>query len=144
MKSRWSLNQKAFSLVEIMIVIAIIAILAAMAVPGLLRARFTSNQALAKNTIRSMSAAAEMYAASNGGSYPLEMSDMTDFNPSYMQKNYCDQSVSGFTYTCPAAENHQFAYMYIATPTRIGTTGDTVYTIVTGGDMIESQAASGS
>ena len=127
-----------FSLVEIMIVIAIIALLAAMAVPGLLRARFTSNQALAKNTIRSMSAAAEMYAASNGGSYPLDMTDMTDFNPSYMQKNYCDQSVSGYTYTCPEAENYEYAYMYVATPTIIGTTGNVTYTIVTGGDITEA------
>lgn len=132
---------KGFTLVEVMIVIAIIAILSAIAMPGLLRARFTANQALAKNTIRSMSAVAEMFAASNGGMYPLRMADMTDFNPSYMQKNYCDQTVSGYSYTCPAADNHQYAYRYEATPSHAGTTGEIIYVITTGGDITESSAS---
>ncbi|MFC1510253.1 type II secretion system protein [Candidatus Omnitrophota bacterium] len=139
MMNKQLLPKNGFTLVEVMIVIAIIAILSAIAMPGLLRARFTSNQALAKNTIRSMSAAAEMYAASNDGSYPLDMSDMTDFNPSYMQKNYCDQTVSGYLYTCPEDENHQYAYMYVATPVNAGTTGEIIYTVTTGGDITEEE-----
>ena len=62
--------KQGFALVEIMIVVAIIALLAAIAIPNLLRAKMTSNDALAKATLRAMSTAAESYGTANNGLFP--------------------------------------------------------------------------
>ena len=59
-------NRKAFTLVEILIVVAIIALLAGIAIPNLLRAKVTSNQSAAQATLKAISNALETYAISNG------------------------------------------------------------------------------
>ena len=58
------LNQKraGFTLVEIMIVVAIIALLAAIAVPGFLRARKRSQASKILNDLRMIDAAIDQYA----------------------------------------------------------------------------------
>ncbi len=134
-------NNSGFTLVEIMIVIAIIALLAAIAIPNLLRAKLSSNEALAQSTVRAMSTAAETFATSNSGNYPTAMTDLTTASPSYIQTNYCDSTVSGYTYTCPAASNDANGYSYVATPANPGTTGNTTYTISTGGVLTEAAAS---
>ncbi len=61
------LNKKrgGFTLVEIMIVVAIIALLAAIAVPGFLRARKRSQASRVVNDLRLIDAAVDQYAIEN-------------------------------------------------------------------------------
>jgi prepilin-type N-terminal cleavage/methylation domain-containing protein len=61
------LNKKrgGFTLVEIMIVVAIIALLAAIAVPGFLRARKRSQASRILNDLRLIDAAVDQYAIEN-------------------------------------------------------------------------------
>ena len=119
-----------FTLVEIMIVVAIIALLAAIAIPNLLRAKMSANDAVAKATIRSLSTASEAYATANSGNYPTDETSLTGSTPPYANKAYCGTTVSGYQFTCTFATN---SYMFVGTPGTVGTSGTTTYTITTGG-----------
>jgi prepilin-type N-terminal cleavage/methylation domain-containing protein len=54
-------NQKGFTLIELMIVIAIIAIIAAIAIPNLIEARKGSNEAAAIGALRTLTTAQALY-----------------------------------------------------------------------------------
>ena len=123
-------NRKGFTLVEIMIVVAIIALLAAIAIPNLLRAKISANDALAKSTLRSLSTASETFATSNSGNYPTDVDSLTGATPPYINTDYCSQTLSGFTYGCGFGPG---SYAFTATPVTVGTSGTTVFTITTGG-----------
>ena len=62
MKIKFGSRQSAFTLVEIMIVVAIIALLAAIAVPGFLRARKRSQASRIINDLRLIDSAVDQYA----------------------------------------------------------------------------------
>src|SRR3954464_14679702 len=77
------LNQRrgGFTLVEIMIVVAIIALLAAIAVPGFLRARKRSQASKVLNDLRLISGAVDQYAIENSKTtgFALETQDWTNY-----------------------------------------------------------------
>lgn len=60
-----------FTLVEIMIVVAIIVLLAAISIPSMLRVRLDANEAAAISTMRALSGAAQSYRIDNGR-YPIK------------------------------------------------------------------------
>jgi prepilin-type N-terminal cleavage/methylation domain-containing protein len=81
MLRRLTTKRAGFTLVEIMIVVAIIALLAAIAVPGFLRARKRSQASKVLNDLRLISSAMDQYAIESGKktSDPINVDDWTKY-----------------------------------------------------------------
>jgi prepilin-type N-terminal cleavage/methylation domain-containing protein len=80
-KLTFAKSLKGFTLVEIMIVVSIIALLAAIAVPGFLRARKRSQASRIINDLRLIDSAVDQYAIENNktSGSPVAIADWTNY-----------------------------------------------------------------
>jgi len=92
-------KRKGFTLIELMIVIAIIAILAAILVPNFLRARNQGQLTACKSNLKNMGTALEMYSTDYSGIYPAATASLT-VSGTYLQT----------LPTCPLASGAAYGY----------------------------------
>ena len=69
-------DHRGFSLIELLIVVAIILIISAIAIPSLLRSKITANESSAVSTIRTISTAETTYASSWGTGYAAGLAQL--------------------------------------------------------------------
>lgn len=112
-------SKKGFTLVEIMIVVAIIALLAAIAIPGLLRARHNANETTAIGALRTLSTSMESFRASGvngtgtamnpgGPTYPANLPVL-----STMQPPYAPASLTAATAPGTARQGYFYGYTFV-------------------------------
>ena len=88
-------QQKGFTLIELMIVIAIIAILAAILIPNFLHARAESVTAACEGNEKQIATAEEEYAVDNSGQYVV----LTSLTTPYLSVVVTDPVAKGNTYS---------------------------------------------
>ncbi len=120
------------------VLIPIIAMLAAIAIPNLLRARMNAGEANAKATLRTLSTAAESYAAANNGEYPFSVYSLTTTEPPYLSENYTSGTYQGYKFSCEFDSND---YECVAAPENCGTSGTKIYTVEKEGMLSETDCA---
>jgi len=100
MLNKLNKRRGGFTLVEIMIVVAIIALLAAIAVPGFLRARKRSQASRILNDLRMIDAAVDQYAIETNRSTgnPVAITDWTNYLKKGSSLYLSGKSILGSTY----------------------------------------------
>jgi len=126
-------SRHGFTLVEIMIVVAIIALLAAIAIPNLLRARHNANEAAAIAAVRTISTACESFrAAQTPTSYPADLAALSAAVPPYIDAALAGATTAetarqGYFYTYAQVAGGANQYTCTAAPAVSGTTGTRVF-----------------
>jgi type IV pilus assembly protein PilA len=133
---------QGFSLIELLIVVAIILIIAAIAIPNFMRARMAANEAAAAETIRTLTTASVVYATTYSNGYPptlatlgggpiatCNQADLMDpivTNPPNQKSGYVFQytGIGGNVIAAAGCGAPGFnGYFVAAAPTTIGVTG---------------------
>lgn len=131
-------NKKGFTLVEIMIVVAIIALLAAIAIPNLLRTRIQANESAAIGALKTIATAEITYNSANAAYVALATLD--DDTPPYIDSTLAGGTKTGYNFaTSDISAN---AFHCSAVPTTASVSGVRSFCVAEDG-VIRVQAAGG-
>jgi type IV pilus assembly protein PilA len=129
--------KKGFTLVEIMIVVAIIALLAAIATPNMLRTRLAANESAAIAAMKTISSAAHTFRASNPGYPDVLMTLYANLTPPYIDSVLAGGIKQGYTFSLAGesqdANGNYQGFSAYASPISAGITGNRFFYLDTSG-----------
>ena len=122
-------KQHGFSLIELLVVVAIILIIAAIAIPNLLKAKGAANSASAVSSLRAVTSANQLYQNTNNAFAP----NLGTLGPA--TANLLDTVLSGCTTagtacTTDVSVKAGYNFTYIAAPFTAPAVGPTQYLII--------------
>ena len=129
-------KERGFSLIELLVVVAVILIIAAIAIPNFMRSKMRANEASAVSSLRSITTAEVIYSTSYNIGYSASLSALGG-SGSVVNQNSAGLidsvlsagSKSGYTLTYAATSSDSngniLTYTANADPVLPGTTGDT-------------------
>jgi type IV pilus assembly protein PilA len=126
-------KQKGFSLIELLIVVAIILIIAAIAIPNLMRARIAANESAAASQLRTLNTAEVSYVTAypaQGYGTLVQLGGAAPCTPAIanaclidnsLSTNYLGKGKSGYNFAIAVINAGQ--YVASAAPITVGSTG---------------------
>jgi len=116
-------RKAGFTLVEIMVVVAILVILVSLAVPNFLRSRITANESAVIATFRTINNACQLYYQNNK-SYPERLIDLTEpvSIPPYLDSTLAQGKRHGYEFIYRFIDSEHFTLN--ANPLSLGRTGN--------------------
>ncbi len=133
-------NFHGFTLIELMVVIAILAIIAAIMIPSLLQARINANETAAIATLRQIAAAETEYAKSHSGKFGT-FAELTAGSKPLLPTAFAQESVvrSGYHFELLLDKDNWSVYAW---PTSRGETGFQAFRLSSQSDvMLETKAS---
>jgi len=113
-------KQSGFSLLELLIVLAVIGILAALSVPHLLRSKAAANEGAALASVRTLMTAQMTYASTAGGGFYGSLAELQ--STGLIDNVLGSGSKDGYNYTL-TGDDTSISYTVTAVPVQYPTTG---------------------
>ena len=124
--------EKGFSLIELLVAVAIILIISAIAIPNLLRSKVSANEASAVGSVRTILGANNTYSATYNIGFPTSLAKLCPAKPAtsaaadLIDSLLCAGAKSGYSFTYvagPAVGGTITTFTLNADPISVGQTG---------------------